>query len=253
MIGIIGAMEVEVELLVDELEEPTVIDRRGLRFFAGTLRHTEVVVVVGGIGTVNAAACTAVLLDAFEPTAVLCTGVAGGLSPALVGDVVIGSATISLGHGQLTVEGLTPTPTEPPLQERQNPLLFSAGPNLLAAGRAVADTHEFSSLECVPDDRTPKFLTGVIATEDAYSINGARNRRMLETYGCVAFEMEGAAIAQICHQAGVPFLAVRAISNPADEAGAAEGVYGRCKAETARSAQVVVLNLLEALPDHGTS
>ncbi|MDG2262161.1 MAG: 5'-methylthioadenosine/adenosylhomocysteine nucleosidase, partial [Actinomycetota bacterium] len=68
MIGIIGAMEVEVELLVDELEEPTVIDRRGLRFFAGTLRHTEVVVVVGGIGTVNAAACTAVLLDAFEPT-----------------------------------------------------------------------------------------------------------------------------------------------------------------------------------------
>jgi adenosylhomocysteine nucleosidase len=247
MIGVIGAMGVEVDLLLDEMELSAVVERVGLTYSVGSLRGCEVVVVVGGVGTVNAAAATAMLIDEFDPVAVLCTGVAGGLPPAITGDIVIGSAVISLGHGDLSADGFTPTPTECARPDGPNPLLFAADPGLLAAARSVGGTLALAPLNCMADKRVPRFRTGVIATEDAYSIDGARNQHMLESYGCIAFEMEGAAIAQICHQSNVPFLCVRGISNPADEAGAALGVYQRCKHETARSSQVVILDLLARL------
>ena len=247
MIGIVGAMEVEVDLLVEEMDISSTIERVGLTYFAGHLRGCEVVVVVGGVGTVNAAAATALLVHEFEPTAVVCTGVAGGLPPAMTGDVVIGSAVISLGHADLTASGLTPKPTEPPRPDGPNPLFFDAGPELLAAACDASEAFSLRRPECISVDRDPRFHLAVVATEDAYSIDGARNQQMLESYGCIAFEMEGAGIAQICHQAGVPFLAIRAISNPADEAGAELGVYPLCKHETARTAQLVVLDVLGRL------
>jgi len=188
------------------------------------------------------------VLATLTPDRVVCVGVAGGLEPALLGDVVIGSGLIAHGFGQLSAEGFVATPTEPPRPDgRSNPLVFPADAALLAAARRASAGLALVPLDCVGDGRVPAFHVGVIATEDAYSIDERRNRGMQADHGCVAFEMEGAAIAQICHQNGVPFLAIRAISNPATEAAACDGVYRRCKHETARCAQQVVLALLEQL------
>jgi len=248
MIGIIGAMDAEVDLLIAELDPVETVHVVGLEMHLGTLSGYEVAVAVGGVGTANAAAATAAMLATVTPDRVVCLGVAGGLEPALLGDVVIGSGLISYGFGQLRAEGFVATPTEPPRADgRSNPLVFPADPALLAAARRASAGLTLVPLDCAGDDRAPAFHVGVIATEDAYSIDERRNRGMQADHGCIAFEMEGAAIAQICHQNGVPFLAIRAISNPATEAADRDGVYRRCKHETARCAQQVVLALLEQL------
>ena len=248
VIGIIGAMDAEVDLLIEEMQLAETIDAVGLELHIGVLRGHDVAVVVGGVGTTNAAAATATMLATVAPESVVCVGVAGGLEPALVGDIVIGSGMVSYGYGDLDARGFTVKPTEPPRPDgRTNPLIFQSDPPLLAAARRASDDVTLSPLDCAGDDRVPGFHTGVIATEDAYSIDDRRNRRMQADHGCLAFEMEGAAIAQVCHQNDVRFLAIRAISNMATEAAALEGVYRRCKHETARSAQQFVLRLLEQL------
>ena len=173
----------------------------------GVLRGHDVAVAVGGVGTTNAAAATAALSATVSPDAVVCLGVAGGLAPALVGDVVIGSGLISYGYGHLDADGFTPKPTEPPRPGgRTNPLVFPTDPELFAAARRAADDVTLAPLQCTGDGRGPGVHTGVIATEDAYSVDSRRNAAMLADHGCLAFEMEGAAIAQICHQNDVRFL-----------------------------------------------
>ena len=248
MIGIIGAMEAEVDLLIEEMQPTETVDVVGIELHIGVLRGHDVAVAVGGVGTTNAAAATAAMSATVSPGAVVCVGVAGGLAPALVGDVVIGSGLISYGYGHLDAEGFTPKPTEPPRPGgRTNPLVFPTDPELFAAASRAADDVTLAPLQCTGDGRVPSVHTGVIATEDAYSVDSRRNAAMQTDHGCLAFEMEGAAIAQICHQNDVRFLAIRAISNMATEADARDGVYRRCKHETARSAQHVVIRLLEQL------
>jgi adenosylhomocysteine nucleosidase len=228
------------------LEQRQVVEVLGLRFYVGVLRGQNVVVVAGGIGTVNAGVATAVLLTHFQPQAVIFTGVAGGLGQAVTGDVVIGTKAILYGYGEWSEQGYQPRQTQNPVEaDADNPLYFDADPNLLAVAQAAAKTVVLPPLACYQPEYTPKFLTGIIATEDVYSISSERNERMLAEVGCVAFEMEGAAAAQICYQQRVPCLLIRAISNPANELGTAENVYRRCKAETARNAQLLVLAMME--------
>ena len=248
MIGIIGAMEIEVDLLIEEMQTSEILEVVGFELHVGVLRGHDVAVAVGGIGTTNAAAATAALLATVAPESVICVGVAGGLDPAFVGDVVLGTGLIQYGYGSLDADGFTPTTTEPPRAAgRTNPLIFPTDPALLTAAQHAAASITLDPLECAGDGRVPGFHTGVIATEDAYSIDAQRNGRMQATHGCLAFEMEGAAIAQVCHQNDVRFLAIRAISNMATEADHLAGVYTRCKHETGRSAQRVVLGLLDQL------
>ena len=244
-IGIMGAMAVETAVLIAEMTQRQVVTHLGLQFHVGLLRGQAVVIVSGGIGTVNAGAATAVLLTHFQPQALIFTGVAGGLGQALTGDVVIGSKAILYGYGELSQTAYQPKQTQNPIQaDAHNPLYFEADPRLFALAQAAAKTAVLPPLACYGTGYTPKFLTGTIATEDVYSIDSQRNEQILADYDCVAFEMEGAAAALICHQQQIPCLLVRAISNPANEMGAAENVYRRCKAETARNAQLLVLAIM---------
>lgn len=89
-IGIIGAMEVEVEKLKARMENVEITRRASMEFYAGTLEGKNVVVVRSGIGKVNAAVCTQILIDEFEAEAVINTGIAGSLNADInIGDLVI--------------------------------------------------------------------------------------------------------------------------------------------------------------------
>ena len=89
-IGIIGAMELEVEQLKKEMTVASVIKKAGMDFFEGTLNDVPVVVVRSGIGKVNAALCVQILADVFRVSHVINTGVAGSLNAKLdIGDILI--------------------------------------------------------------------------------------------------------------------------------------------------------------------
>ena len=91
-LGIIGAMEQEVETLLGLLENVHSLQKAGSTYYAGTLDGLDVVVVQCGIGKVNAALCVQVLCDLFGVTHVVNTGIAGSLRPELdIGDLVISS------------------------------------------------------------------------------------------------------------------------------------------------------------------
>ena len=89
-IGIIGAMELEVEQLKSKMQVAQVITKASMDFFTGTLHDVEVVVVRSGIGKVNAALCVQILADIFEVSHIINTGVAGSLNPVLdIGDILV--------------------------------------------------------------------------------------------------------------------------------------------------------------------
>ena len=95
IIGIIGAMEEEVISLRRKMELKEVHQIAGMEFYEGTMKDVQVIVVRCGIGKVNAAVCTQILIDRFNPTYIINTGVAGGLHPEVnIGDVVISSDTV---------------------------------------------------------------------------------------------------------------------------------------------------------------
>ena len=96
-IGIIGAMELEVEELKSQMEEVCVKEKASMEFYQGTLNGKEVVVVRSGIGKVNAAVCTQILVDDFQAEAVINTGIAGSLKAEInIGDIVV--STDALQH-----------------------------------------------------------------------------------------------------------------------------------------------------------
>ena len=94
-IGIIGAMEEEVNLLKEKMEEVEVTKRATLDFYTGKLMGKDVVIVRSGIGKVNAAICTQMLVDLFEIDYVVNTGIAGSLNAAIdIGDIVLSTDAV---------------------------------------------------------------------------------------------------------------------------------------------------------------
>lgn len=89
-IGIIGAMDLEVEHLKGEMQISRIVDKAGMEFYTGTLKGVDVVIVRSGIGKVNAGLCAQILADVFQVTHIINTGVAGSLNAKLdIGDILI--------------------------------------------------------------------------------------------------------------------------------------------------------------------
>ena len=95
IIGIIGAMEEEVELLKEKMTDTVIIEKAGMKFVKGTLKGQTAVVVRSGIGKVNAGICTQILADEFQVEAVINTGIAGSLKAEInIGDIVLSTDTM---------------------------------------------------------------------------------------------------------------------------------------------------------------
>ncbi|WP_415884770.1 5'-methylthioadenosine/S-adenosylhomocysteine nucleosidase [Neptuniibacter sp. QD37_6] len=204
-IGIIGAMDEEVELLKAALEEREDHEIAGYLLFTGKLHGHDIVLLKSGIGKVNAAIGTTILLQAFKPDCVINTGSAGGYDPELnVGDIVI-SSEVRHHDVDLTVFGYEYG------QVPRQPAAFTPDATLAK----VAE-------RCVERMDGMKTTRGLICTGDQFMNDPDRVERKRKLFPEMkAVEMEAAAIAQTCHQFNTPFIVIRALS---DIAGKESGV-----------------------------
>lgn len=229
--GIIGAMEPEVAILKSKLSNPTTSTIGGYTFYQGQLNGSEVVIVQSGIGKVAAALATAFLIKEFQPDYVVNTGSAGGFDQALkVGDIVI-SSEVRYHDVDVTAFGYEMG------QLPANPAAYIPHPTLVEAAK-----DGIAALENI------QTMVGLITTGDTFmtkedDINKARNN--FPTMAAV--EMEGAAIAQTCHQLNVPFVVIRSMS---DIAGKESPTSFEAYLETASvNSSQLVINMLASL--HG--
>ncbi|AZI42045.1 5'-methylthioadenosine/adenosylhomocysteine nucleosidase [Deinococcus psychrotolerans] len=198
MIGIIGAMQEEVSLLISELRDHSQQISPGVTLHSGILDGQQVIVTEGGIGKVNAAMTTAALIAA-GATQVIFTGVAGGVHPELrVGDIVV--STDCLQHDvDVTALGyeLGVVPGEA--------LSWNADEALRSA-----------ALESARELEGVRVVEGRIASGDQFVASREKVLWLWETFGAACAEMEGAAVAQVCAKHGVPFVVIRSVSDTAD-------------------------------------
>ena len=228
-LGIIGAMEQEVETLLAQMESKSACTRAGSTFYQGQLAGMEVVVVQCGIGKVNASLCVQILCDCYDVTAVVNTGIAGSLCADLdIGDLVISQDAmyhdfdcVHFGYPMGKVPGM-------------DVVAFPADENLANLAYAAA--------EQINPGHTKR---GRVASGDCFVADKAVKDRIIEITGALCTEMEGAAIAQTAYRNGVPFVIIRAISDKADNS--AEMDYPTFERIAAHRCAAVTINLAAAL------
>jgi adenosylhomocysteine nucleosidase len=196
-IAIIGAMEEEVTLLRDHIEnkEQTIV--AGYEFTKGNMNNADVVLLKSGIGKVNAAMSTTILLEKFKPDVVINTGSAGGFHPDLnVGDVVISS---EVRHHDVDVTAFGYEYGQVP----QLPAAYTADEKLVQIAELAAK--EINEIQVVK---------GLIATGDSFMHDPTRVEFVRGKFTDLqAVEMEAAAIAQVAYQFKTPFVIIRSLSD----------------------------------------
>lgn len=201
-IGIIGAMELEVEALKEQMTISSTTTRASMDFYEGTLNDTNVVIVRSGIGKVNAALCAQILADVFEVTHIINTGVAGSLNAALdIGDILV--STDAVHHDMdVTIFGYK-LGEVPQLGFRE----FPADPQMVQI--AVETCRE------VNPDITVR--SGRVASGDQFISSKEKKQFIIENFHGDCAEMEGASIAHVAYLNHIPFVIIRAISDKADD------------------------------------
>ena len=199
MIGIIAAMNVEMESLrsyMENTEEETI---SGIRFVRGMLEGQEVVTAVCGIGKVFAALCAQTMILRYAPEAIINTGVAGTLTNALgIASIAVSSAVVQ--HDMDTS----------PLGD---PKGLISGINVV---EIPADAQLGGKILACAKEMGVNAVSGVIASGDQFVASAERKDFITGQFGAIACEMEGAAIGQVCYVNKVPFCVLRAISDSAD-------------------------------------
>ena len=201
-IGIIGAMEIEVERLKQDMTVHRSVVRARMEFFEGELKGRPVVVVKSGIGKVNAAVCTQILIDDFQVEAVINTGIAGSLNPEInIGDIVISTDVV---HHDMDAVNFGYELGQIPQMD-----VFS-----FQADRKLIEQAEEVCARVNPEIRS---FQGRIISGDQFVADKQMKERIVNTFHGLCTEMEGAAIAQASYLNGIPFVILRAISDKADD------------------------------------
>ena len=199
MIGIIGAMAVEVAHLKEAMQAPQIDVVSGITFYRGRLAGQDVVLAKSGVGKVFAALCAQTMVLNYGVTRFVVSGVAGSLSKDLhIGDVVI--ATTCVQHDMDT-------------SAVGDTIGMVSGINRI---RFEADAATVRSLESVCRERHVPYTRGIVATGDQFVASAAKERWIADTFGAVASEMESCAVAQVAFVNRVPYAAIRVISDEAD-------------------------------------
>lgn len=201
MIGIIGAMTVEVEGLKNIMTEKCDTEISGCVYTKGLLCGKEAVVTVCGEGKVNAAMCTQTMILTYKPDMIINTGVGGGLADGLkIGDIVAADAVLQ--HDM-----------------DMSPLGYEVGYICGVDGVLMHCDSKISDLlfECIKDCSIP-CKRGIVATGDQFISSNEKKRCLVEKFNASVCEMEGGAIGQVCTRNGVPFGVLRAISDGGDDA-----------------------------------
>jgi len=190
--AILGAFEREVTLLEDRLAERQEHQIEGIRFVAGRLHGRNVVVVWTGIGKVNAAMTTTLLIEHFKPKRIIFTGIAGAVNPQLrPGDIVIAEKTAHHDMGTIWPEGLFVKGVKNRLNSIENPVFFPADEKLVTLAQQAAERIEMQRIETVTGRRNPKVITGVIVTGDSFIASTEKCAELRKKLEADAVEMEG--------------------------------------------------------------
>ena len=201
MIGIIGAMEEEVQELIADLAFAEKMTVASMDFYKGTLYGKDCVIVKSGVGKVNAALCTQILADFYKPEALINTGVAGSLDAQInIGDMVVSEDAVQ--HDMDTSAVGDPVGQVP----RMDVLAFPADPVLVK--KAVEANQKAN-----PDIQT---FTGRVASGDQFISGGEKKKQIQENFHARSAEIEGAAIAHGAYLNKIPYVILRAISDKAD-------------------------------------
>ncbi len=226
-IAIMSAMAEEIELYLDTCTIVESREQAGLTFHEAEYHGHDLVLVKAGVGKVNAAMCTQMLIDTFNVDAVICTGSAGALHDDLaIGDVVIAEDCV---QHDMRVEFLGLPPGQIPFSDLR---FFKAAPPLVERARDVNLADHTLHL-------------GRVCTGDTFLQDEVRRNEIRDELNGDCVEMEGAAVGQVCTLNDVPFLLVRAISDRAD--GSSDVDFQKFLEEAAQSSARIVLHLLESI------
>ena len=213
MLGIIGAMEVEVEKLRAKMTETEMKTVAGMNFCKGKLEGKDVVIVRSGIGKVNAGICSQILVDLYQVDGIVNTGIAGSL------------------RNEINIGDLVPVGEIPQLGVKE----FPADERLLTLA-------EEACREANPDISTFK---GRVASGDQFIDSKEKKKWICDTFDAYCAEMEGAAVAQAAYLNKIPYLIVRAISDKADDS--AHMDYGEFEAKAVEHSVNLMLALVKRL------
>ena len=232
MIGIIGAMEEEVAILKDQLTQLDEIHIAHVKFYRGQLNDHEVVLTQSGIGKVNVAISTTLLIHEFKPDVIVNTGSAGALDGELnVGDVVV-SESVAYHDADAQAFGYDLG------QIPQMPAQYAADVKLLELTTEAIEAQSLTAQK------------GLIVSGDSFiGTNTQRETIRVAFPDALAVEMEATAIAQTCYQFNVPFIITRAISDLAN--GEAELSFEAFLKKAAQSSSQVVENLVNKIGQKG--
>lgn len=197
VIGLIGAMDEEVAVIKAWMTEVHEQSIAGCDFFVGRFEGKDVVLLKSGIGKVNAAVSTTLLLSQFKPEYVINIGSAGGFDPELqVGDVVISDHVV---HHDVDVTAFGYVMGQVP----NMPATYAADMQLVDQAK--------KALQSVTQ---VKAKVGLIGTGDSFMNDPVRVSEVRAVFpALVAVEMEAAAVAQVCFKFATPFVVVRSLSD----------------------------------------
>ncbi|HXI26969.1 MAG TPA: 5'-methylthioadenosine/adenosylhomocysteine nucleosidase [Vicinamibacterales bacterium] len=215
VVAVIGITR-EIAPVEARLQSPTIERIRDVVFTSGTIDGARIMTARVGVGKVNAAEATTLLLDHFVPAAVIFSGTAGAVDPDLnPGDVVIGTAVGHHDFGTVTAGAFVRGPTRDPASGQVDPAFFPADPELLAAARRAAVTLKPSRLPDADPGPVARISEGVIVTGDAFISSSERRDELRSELKASVVEMEGAAVAQVCARFGVPLIVIRSVTDRA--------------------------------------
>ncbi len=225
MLGIIGAMDVEVNLLKSKTENKKTISVAGIEFVIGTIENKTVCIARCSPGKVNAALCTQAMIDNFDVEKIINIGVACSLSEGVViKSAVVATALCQYDFDTSATDGVK---------------------GLVIDGKVTIDADEklSSALEQAAKASGAAVHRGIVATGDTFIASLAMKQSIADEFGAICGEMEGAAIAQVCYINKIPFAVLRTISDGGDES--AQVDYPAFKEIAAKQSCEIMMNFLK--------
>ncbi|NFS30240.1 5'-methylthioadenosine/adenosylhomocysteine nucleosidase [Clostridium botulinum] len=199
-IGIIAAMTEELEILLKDLNLEEKKEKANMVFHKGTINNKNVVAVVCGIGKVNSAVCTQILISEYNIDKVVNVGVAGGIGKDIYpGDIVVAE---NLVQHDMDTSAFGDKIGQIP---RLDTFDFKCDKDMVAAAKKSCE--EISELNS---------FTGRIVSGDQFVANLEKIQWLEKEFGAISCEMEGASIAQVCYLNSIPFVVIRSISDNAN-------------------------------------
>lgn len=225
-IGIIGAMNIEIELILNRMTVESQKQYAGFTFYSGKYKALNIVLTSCGVGKVNAASCTQILIDRFNVTKIINTGIAGSLNQKVkLCDIVISDDVTYHDVRQEQMKSCFPYKEVFTASEQLKQLAINAYENI--------------------EPKRFDYHIGRIVTGDAFICDDDLKEKIISKYNPCCVEMEGAAIGHVAAINDIPFIVIRSISDNADNNASIS--YDEFKYTAASNSAMYVLNMLKLL------